>query len=305
MKKLYGVTTAMVTPMYENGIVNLDETKNLTNFLIDRGVDCLYPLGTTGEMMKLSIEERKKVAQTVIDTAKQRVNVFIHVGAMTTEDTLELAQHAYDAGADGIGVITPTFFTANDYELENFYSTIANTLPNDFSIYLYSIPQLTGNELPVSVVKSLAEKHENIVGIKYSYPDFLMLKDYLTIRSHDFSVLTGADALFVPAMAMGCDGVISGVSGVYPEPFVAIAKAYEQGEIGQARKLQGQADEIIQILKAGANMSYFKQALNNRGIQAGSVKAPQQDIDDESVSALVNEVQQWTESLQIDIQNSK
>lgn len=279
--------------------------KNLTNFLIDRGVDCLYPLGTTGEMMKLSIEERKKVAQTVIDTAKQRVNVFIHVGAMTTEDTLELAQHAYDAGADGIGVITPTFFTANDYELENFYSTIANTLPNDFSIYLYSIPQLTGNELPVSVVKSLAEKHENIVGIKYSYPDFLMLKDYLTIRSHDFSVLTGADALFVPAMAMGCDGVISGVSGVYPEPFVAIAKAYEQGEIGQARKLQGQADEIIQILKAGANMSYFKQALNNRGIQAGSVKAPQQDIDDESVSALVNEVQQWTESLQIDIQNSK
>ena len=305
MKKLYGVTTAMVTPMYENGTVNLDETKNLTNFLIDRGVDCLYPLGTTGEMMKLSIEERKKVAQTVIDTAKQRVNVFIHVGAMTTEDTLELAQHAYDAGADGIGVITPTFFTANDYELENFYSTIANTLPNDFSIYLYSIPQLTGNELPVSVVKSLAEKHENIVGIKYSYPDFLMLKDYLTIRSHDFSVLTGADALFVPAMAMGCDGVISGVSGVYPEPFVAIAKAYEQGEIGQARKLQGQADEIIQILKAGANMSYFKQALNNRGIQAGSVKAPQQDIDDESVSALVNEVQQWTESLQIDIQNSK
>src|SRR5690625_1183532 len=305
MKKLYGVTTAMVTPMYENGTINLYETKNLTNFLIDRGVNCLYPLGTTGEMMKLSIGGRKKVAQTVIDTAKQRENVFIHVGAMTTEDTLELAQHAYDAGADGIGEITPTFFTADDYELEYFYSTIDNTLPNDFSIYLYSIPQLTGNELPVSVVKSLAEKHENIVGIKYSYPDFLMLKDYLTIRSHDFSVLTGADALFVPAMAMGCDGVISGVSGVYPEPFVAIAKAYEQGEIGQARKLQGQADEIIQILKAGANMSYFKQALNNRGIQAGSVKAPQQDIDDESVSALVNEVQQWTESLQIDIQNSK
>ncbi len=303
MKKLYGVTTAMVTPMYENGTVNLDETKNLTNFLIDKGVDCLYPLGTTGEMMKLSIDERKKVAQTVIDTAKQKVNVFIHVGAMTTADTLELAQHAYDAGADGIGVITPTFFTANDHELEKFYSTIANALPNDFSIYLYSIPQLTGNELPISVVKALAEKHENIVGIKYSYPDFLMLKDYLAIRSHKFSVLTGADALFVPAMAMGCDGVISGISGVYPEPFVAIAKAYQQGDIEQARKLQGQADEIIQILKAGANMSYFKQALNNRGIQAGSVRAPQQDIDEESISALVNEVKQWTENLQINIEN--
>jgi len=303
MKKLYGVTTAMVTPMYENGTVNLEETKNLTNFLIEKGVDCLYPLGTTGEMMKLSIDERKKVAQTVIDTAKQKVNVFIHVGAMTTADTLELAQHAYDAGADGIGVITPTFFTANDHELENFYSTIANALPSDFSIYLYSIPQLTGNELPISVVKALAEKHENIVGIKYSYPDFLMLKDYLAIRSHNFSVLTGADALFVPAMAMGCDGVISGVSGVYPEPFVAIAEAYQQGDIEHARKLQGQADDIIQILKAGANMSYFKQALNNRGIQAGSVRAPQQDIDEESISALINEVKQWTEGLQVNNQN--
>lgn len=298
MKKLYGVTTAMVTPMFQNGGINLEGMRYLTDFLIKKGVDCLYPLGTTGEMFKLSVEERKEVAETVINAAKQRVNVFIHVGAMNTEDTLDLANHALDAGADGIGVVTPTFFNASDNEIEEFYTTIANQMPTNFPIYLYSIPQLSGNELPVSVVENLAEKHENIVGIKYSYPDFLMLKDYLAIRSNGFSVLTGADALFLPALAMGCDGVISGVSGVYPEPFVEILNAYKNNDINKARELQGQADKIINILKAGSNMSYFKKALDHRGIHAGSVRAPQQDIGSNIVEKLIEELDVWKSNLQ-------
>lgn len=293
MKKLYGVTTAMITPMHENGDINVEATAQLTDFLIKKGVDCLYPLGTTGEMLKLSLTERKKIAETVIKAANKRVTTFIHVGAMNTEDTLELAQHAYDSGADGIGVVTPIFFSANEMEIEQFYAKIANEMPNDFPIYLYSIPQLTGNDLPVAVVKRLAAKHENIIGIKYSYPDFLMLKEYVKVRSGTFSVLTGADALFVPALAMGCDGVVSGVSGVYPEPFVAIREAFLEGNLEQARTNQLRADDIIQILKAGSNMSYFKQALNDRGIQAGSVKAPQQDIDSSETTALVESITTW------------
>lgn len=293
MKKLYGVTTAMITPMHENGDINTEGTEQLTDFLIEKGVDCLYPLGTTGEMLKLSLAERKEIAETVIRTANKRVTTFIHVGAMNTEDTLELAQHAYESGADGIGVVTPIFFSANDKEIEQFYATIAEALPSNFPIYLYSIPQLTGNELSVAVVKRLADKYENIVGIKYSYPDFLMLKEYVKVRSGAFSVLTGADALFVPALAMGCDGVVSGVSGVYPEPFVAINKAYIENNLELARNYQLQADEIIQILKAGANMSYFKQALNDRGIEAGSVKAPQQDIDATEIANLLESIAKW------------
>ncbi|MGN8646288.1 dihydrodipicolinate synthase family protein [Gracilibacillus sp. HCP3S3_G5_1] len=295
MKKLFGVTTAMVTPMNEDGTVNLQETEKLTNFLIEKGIDCLYPLGTTGEMFKLTIDERKQIAERVINTAENRVNVFIHVGAMNTSDTLDLAKHAYQSGADGIGVVTPAFFTASDLEIENYYATIAEKLPDDFPIYLYSIPQLSGNKLSLEVVTRLAEQFPNIVGIKYSYPDFITLKDYTKVRSGEFSVLTGADTLFLPALAMGCDGVVSGVSGVFPESFVNLYEHYQKNQIEKALSFQHEADEIIQILRGGANMSYFKKALELRGIHAGSVKAPHLDINSENVSALETEINQWKE----------
>ncbi|WP_208587737.1 dihydrodipicolinate synthase family protein [Gracilibacillus suaedae] len=293
MKKLFGVTTAMVTPMNEDGTVNLEETEKLTNFLIEKGVDCLYPLGTTGEMFKLTLNERKQIAETVINTAKKRVNVFIHAGAMHTSDTLDLAMHAHKAGADGVGVVTPAFFTVSDLEIENYYATIAKQLPGDFPIYLYSIPQLSGNKLSIEVVTRLAEQFPNIVGIKYSYPDFITLKDYTKVRSGEFSVLTGADKLFLPALAMGCDGVVSGVSGVFPEPFVKLYQHYQHNQIEKTREIQHVADEIIHILRGGANMSYFKKALELRGIQAGSVKAPHMDIISNDISALETAINQW------------
>ena len=87
MKKLYGVTAAMVTPFKESGEVDYDGVRQLTGMLIDKGVNCLYPCGTTGEMFRLSLEEREKIAETIIQTAAGRVTVFIHCGAMNEQDT--------------------------------------------------------------------------------------------------------------------------------------------------------------------------------------------------------------------------
>lgn len=101
MKKLYGVTVAMITPFTEEGNVDVKALEKLTEMLISRGVNCLYPCGTTGEMVHLSEEERKTVAETVIRAASGRANVFIHCGAMTQKETENLVKHAYEAGADG------------------------------------------------------------------------------------------------------------------------------------------------------------------------------------------------------------
>jgi 4-hydroxy-tetrahydrodipicolinate synthase len=299
MEKLFGVTTAMVTPMNEKGEVNYKELERLTEFLIDKGVNCLYPLGTTGEMFKLNVNERKKVAETVVNTAQKRVKVFIHIGAMTLDDTLLLANHAVSIGATGIGAVTPVFFPADDVQIEAYYQAIAEEVPDNFPIYLYSIPQLASNALSLEVVKRLAANHQNIVGIKYSYPDFLTLKDYLSVRNNSFSVLTGSDSLFLPALAMGCDGVVSGVSCVFPEPFKEIYKLYSQGELAQARNVQQHADNIIQILKGGSNLSYFKKGLELRGIQGGSVKRPQLDLTIEEEKALIENINSWKRKLSL------
>jgi 4-hydroxy-tetrahydrodipicolinate synthase len=286
MKHLYGVTTAMVTPFDSEGKVDTSKVAQLTEFLISKGVNCLYPLGTTGEMLRVSIEERKKVAEAVVRTANGRVTVFIHVGAMNTAETVELARHAHEIGADGIGAVTPVFFGANDRELVQYYKTLSASVPSDFPIYLYSIPQCAANDLKPEVAQQIARECSNVIGIKYSYPDYLRVNDYLTINEEKFSVLPGADRLFLPALAMGCDGVVSGISGVYPEPFVAVYNAFVAGDLPKARQLQRLAIRFCETLKNGSNMAYFKEALKFRGIDAGHMKNPQLDLPDEDAAAL-------------------
>lgn len=111
MKKMYGVTVAMVTPFTDMDQVDTDYLTRYSEYLIQAGgVHCLYPCGTTGEMLKMSVDERMLVAKTVIDVAAGRLPVFIHVGASTTRETMLLARHALKNGADGIGVVSPQFF---------------------------------------------------------------------------------------------------------------------------------------------------------------------------------------------------
>ncbi|AKP75866.1 4-hydroxy-tetrahydrodipicolinate synthase [Priestia megaterium Q3] len=286
MKHLYGVTTAMVTPFTKTGEVDLEKVVNLTEFLISKGVHCLYPLGTTGEMLRLSVKERKQVAETVVKQAANRVTVFIHVGAMNEEDTIELAKHAYEIGADGIGVVTPMFFGANDNELETYFIKVANSVPNDFPVYLYNIPQCSSNDLTAEVAQKVADSCKNVIGIKYSYPDYLRVNDYLNINDGNFSVLPGTDRLFLAALAMGCEGVVSGVSGVYPEPFVETYNAFKTNDLEKARKMQKVAIQYCEALLNGSNMSYFKEALKLRGIDVGGMRSPQIDLTEEEVKEL-------------------
>jgi len=286
MKRLYGVTTAMVTPFDPDGRVNLEKVAQLAEFLISKGVHCLFPLGTTGEMIRLSVAERQAIAETIVKTAAGRVTVYIHAGTTTLEDTITLAKHAHEIGADGIGVVTPIFLGANDREMEEYYVKVASSIPEDFPMYLYNIPQCASNDLKTEVAQRVANRCKNVVGVKYSYPDMLRTNEYLAINDGNFSVMQGADRLLLPALAMGCDGVISGVSCVYPEPFVAVYDAYRAKDLDKARELQRIAIRYCEVLKSGSNMSYFKEALKLRGIDAGFMRAPQLDLPAEEVREL-------------------
>lgn len=298
MKRLYGVTTAMVTPFDQDGQVNLSQVAQLAEFLISKGVHCLFPLGTTGEMIRLSVDERRAIAETIVKTAAGRVTVYIHAGTTTLADTIALAQHAHAIGADGIGVVTPIFLGANDREIEEYYVQVASSVPGDFPVYLYNIPQCAANDLKTEVVQRVADRCPNVVGVKYSYPDMLRTNDYLAVNDGAFSVMQGADRLLLPALAMGCDGVISGVSCVYPEPFVAVYDAYMAKDLDRARELQRIAIRYCEALKSGSNMSYFKEALKLRGIDVGHMRAPQLDLPATEVAALrsaLSELPYWAQ----------
>ena len=162
MKKLFGVTTSMTTPFDERDRVDVAALEAMTDFSIAKGTDCLYPCGTTGEMHLMSCEERELVAETVVRRAAGRVTVFIHTGAMTTEDTIRLAKHAHAIGADGIGVVTPSYFNVHDRAMVQFFVDVAQSVPADFPVYMYGIPQCAANDLSVAVAAEVARQAPNI-----------------------------------------------------------------------------------------------------------------------------------------------
>jgi len=285
LRKMYGVITAMTTPFAAGGEVDFAALDSETEFLINARVQCLYPCGTTGEMLFMTNEQREAVAKAVVEKAAGRVVVYIHVGATRVEDTIRLARHAHRIGADGVGVVTPFFFGLNDRELENFYVTVANSLPEDFPLYMYNIPQCSTNDLKPEVCARVAARCRNVIGIKYSYCDMHRVLDYLQIRD-GFSVLVGFDRLLMPALRIGCDGTVSGAASVFPEPFVEVYEKYTAGDMAGAQAAMWRANDIVKKLKAGTSLGTFKEAQRLRGLAGGYVHAPLMEITEQEKESL-------------------
>lgn len=293
MKKLYGVITAMTTPFDEKGQVDAEALEQQTEFLIEKGVDCLYPTGTTGEMYLCSAEERELIAETVVKKAAGRVTVFIHVGAMTQDETIRLARHAHKIGADGIGVVTPSYFTVDERAMIAYYKEVCGALPQDFPVYVYVIPQLAHNDILPETMEKICAACPNVVGVKYSYPDMSRIMKYLRVKGGDFSVVFGADHLFLPALAAGCDGTVSGCSGPFPEPFVEVYRQFKAGNLEAAQKAQDHANDIVWLMKSGSDMSIFKNILTFRGVRGGHMRKPLLDLPETDVAKLRQDVEKF------------
>lgn len=268
MKKLEGVVVPIVTPLTEDDQIDVESLKKLVDYLIEEGVQALYPCGTTGEMMYLNNEERKLVAETVVKQAAGRVTVFVHVGAWNTKDTIELAQHAEKIGADGIGVVTPTFFKMSDQGLIDYFTEVAHSVSESFPVYLYAIPQNAINDINVSVAESCKKANANIIGIKYSAADMTRIQQLMRVNGGDFSVLTGPDQLFEAVVAMGGDGTISGNAQCIPKHYETVWSYILKDDYKNAAKWQHKTNAINEVLCKYNNIAAYKVILKNAGIIA-------------------------------------
>ncbi len=291
MKRMYGVNTPISCPMNEAGEVDYDSLKSLCNFLIEKGVHGLYPNGSTGEMSYLTMDERKRILECVLEAADGRTQVFCMVGAQTTADTIALARHARDAGADGIGVVTPCYFKLDQEELFTYFWQVAKSVPEDFPIYLYGIPQLAVNDITPGLAQRIAGACPNVAGIKYSYPDMPRLLQFMEVRNGDFSVLAGPDDLFFALLSSGGDGTVSGNSNVIPEHFVAIYQAFQAGNYEKARLLQAKTNRLIAYISGPNHMSRYKIGLRERRIiQCSRVRRPLRDLSPEEEKTFLEQI---------------
>lgn len=282
MERLYGVVVPLVTPLTEEDQIDVESLKRLTDKCIEKKMNCLYPCGTTGEMMYLSVAERKLIAKTVVEHTAGRVPVFVHVGAWNLADTMELARHAYEIGADGIGVVTPTFYAISDKGLIEYYEAVARCVPEDFPVYMYGIKQNAVNDLNKKVCEAVAKSCKNVLGVKYSYPDMTRIQELMTVNDGKFDVLVGPDHLFEAVCAVGGQGVVSGNSQCIPEHYAAVWEAICQKDYDRATRLQRRTNVLNSAMCAINNIAAYKVILKAEGILSTTkMRRPMENLTEE------------------------
>lgn len=290
MRRLKGIAPALLTPFDRNGEIDTEALAVHCDFLIDAGVDALYVLGTTGEVFLLDVEERKRVAEFVVNYVAGRVPVFVQVGAIPTRVACELAAHAESIGADGVGAITPYYFHVDQRGLKAYYEAIAGSVNSSFPVYLYNLPERTTNDLLSETVQELAGV-ENIVGIKNSMADLDRLTRLIEVVPADFDVIQGADTLLYPALVSGAKGSVSGNANVFPEVMVGLYRAVMDGDYERAKRYQRLIRRVAMVVKNGSNLAYFKQALEFRGFKKTYTRAPLLDLTDAEKAELRGQIE--------------
>lgn len=294
MKKLYGTVVPIITPLTEDDKVDVESLKKLVDHVIDGGLQCLYPCGTTGEMMYLTVAERKLITEEVVKHTNGRVPVFAHVGAWNLADTIELARHAVEAGCDGVGVVTPVFFKLSNQGLIDFYTAVAESVPEDFPVYLYAIPQNAVNDIDAQTAAAIAAKNKNVVGIKYSYPDFSRMQQFMTINDGAFSVLAGPDQMYEAVCCVGGDGVVSGNSMCIPEHYAALWKAIQDKDYETQTRLQRRTNVLNEVMMGtNNNIAAYKVILKHEGVIATTrMRRPMENLFPEQETDLLNRMEE-------------
>ena len=289
--KARGLIVPTVTPYDSRGNVDFDAIRAHVDFLIEKGVNGLYPGGTTGEGPLLSDAERRQTAEVIIDQARGRVPVIVQIGALTTDATIALASHARDAGADAVAAVTPWYYVLSDAALIEYYRRVAEAM-GDYPLFMYNIPGNTGNNLKPAVVAQIAANHANVIGIKDSSGNLPATIEMLAIRNGEFQVISGPDGLLLAALAMGVKANVSGNANVVPELFVAVYEAFGRGDLPAARAAQAKIDVVRRVLKDGGALSRFKAMVARRGVPMGGVRGPLLPASEEVVAAAVRALEE-------------
>lgn len=273
----------MVTPVTgRSGDIDVSVLRQLTEHLVDHGVDGLVPCGTTGEFSSFSREQKRRVIRTVVD-ASGSTPVMAGCGATSTRDVTALVDDAAEAGADAAVVVTPYYHSGTQEGIERFFETVADA--SSLPVVLYHIPSQTGQELRPETVGRLAD-HRSIVGIKDSTGDIRYLDELVRTTPDDFSVLQGGVINAPTALTMGADGVVAGEANFVPSMVKRCYDAFDAGEfqsgVDPFQRVNGMCRAFLDV----PVISAVKYLTECAGFDVGPPLPPLSELDGETQSRL-------------------
>jgi dihydrodipicolinate synthase/N-acetylneuraminate lyase len=228
---LKGALAAAVTPLRDGGeALDEDAFAPYLGYLADGGLDGILALGTTGEGILLREDERKRAAELFVVASSDELDVALHCGAQTTAETVALAAHAAEIGADAVAVIGPPYYALDERALTLHFAAAAEACA-PLPFYLYEFRARTGYSIPASVITELRGLAPNLAGLKVSNQPFEAVEPYIV---DGLDVFVGAESLVVRGLERGAAGAVSGLAAVFPE---AVAKLVREraGDVSDLR----------------------------------------------------------------------
>jgi 4-hydroxy-tetrahydrodipicolinate synthase len=258
-----GVGTALVTPFRKDGALDEAAIRRLARRQIDGGVHFLVPCGTSGEAPTLSLREKLRVVELVVEEANGEVPVMAGAGGYDTKEVVETAREMEKAGADGLLSVAPYYNKPSQEGLVQHFKAIAESTP--LSVMLYNVPGRTGVNIETRTVARLSDI-PNIIGVKEASGNVAQMSEIIASTTDDFLLLSGDDPITVAVMAIGGRGVISVASNEAPSEMARIVEFCEKGDYAAARKLHHWLLPLCQVNFVEGNPIPCKAAMAAMGL---------------------------------------
>lgn len=273
-----GAGVAIVTPMKENGDVNLEKLGEILEEQIAAGTDAVIICGTTGESSTLSHEEHMEAIRYTIDKVNKRIPVVAGTGSNCTETAIMMSQEAERMGADGLLLVSPYYNKATQKGLIAHYTAIANSVK--LPIILYNIAGRTGINIEPKTLLYLAENVENIVAVKEASGNISQIADIAAMCKGKLDIYSGNDDQITPIMALGGIGVISVLSNIAPKYTHDLAMSYLEGDVQKSCEMQLKALPLVRALFCEVNPIPVKAAMNLMGKEVGPLRMPLTEMEE-------------------------
>ncbi|OCA87924.1 N-acetylneuraminate lyase [Bacillus sp. FJAT-27225] len=283
LEKYKGIIPAFYACYDESGEVSEARTKDLCNYLFEKGVKGLYVGGSSGECIYQNLEERKATLKYVAEALKGKLTLIAHVGAPSTRESVILAKYAAELGYDALSAIPPIYFKLPDSSVIKYWTEIIDATELPFIIY--NIPQTTGYNLSIPTFKKLIE-NKKVIGVKNSSMPVMDIERFKAAAGENFIVFNGPDEQYVSGRLIGADSGIGGTYAAMPELLLKAEEFVSTGNFEQAKNIQRDINDIIIALCSlnGHMYSAIKELLKLRGVNIGSVRGPLEPVTGEDLN---------------------
>ena len=285
-----GAGVALVTPFKEDLSVDYDQLEKFIDFQIDNGTDSIVICGTSGEASTMSHDEQIEVVSACVSHVNGRVPVIAGAGANCTDEALNLAKRSEKAGADGLLVVTPYYNKATQKGLEEYYTTVGNSV--DIPIIMYNVPGRTGTNIQPATAVKIAKSVDNIVAIKEASGDIGQVATLAALADGCLDIYSGNDDQVVPLLALGGKGVISVLSNVAPRETHDMVMKFLEGDVKGSLDIQLKYMDAIHNLFSEVNPIPAKRAVAEMGYCKNIVRRPLTEMEEDHAQVLIQSMKE-------------